>query len=109
MVSRRQARWLATTSRRCTAMDELASRGRVGPGNALRTHLPRLVAVILVAAAFGITAGRSLSLELQAQPPVWVINAIPAALSELYFGHPKRYTILATVRERYFDSLPERN
>lgn len=46
---------------------------------------------------------------MQTQPPKWVVNAIPAALSELHFGHPKRYTILAAVRDRYYDSLPDRN
>jgi hypothetical protein len=80
-------------------MDESRSRGRSSLGMYLPVLLPGLLAVILVGAAFGITAGRSLSLELQAQPPVWVVNAIPAALSELYFGH----------RKRYVDSLPERN
>jgi hypothetical protein len=36
-----------------------------------------------------------------------ITDAIPAALSELHFGHTARYTILTTVRDRYFDSLPE--
>jgi hypothetical protein len=68
-----------------------------------------LVAICLIAAAFGITAARVVTLEMHTHPPSWVINAIPAVLSELKFGHSKRYTYLATVGERYFGALPERN
>ena len=68
--------------------------------------LPGLLAVALVAAAFGIAAGRSLALEAQTRPPKWVVEAFPAAISELYYGHTKRYTILTTVRDRYYDALP---
>jgi hypothetical protein len=85
------------------------NRGPAGPGSVLRTLLPSLLAVVLVAAAFGITVGRSLALDLQAQPPMWVVNAIPPALSELAFGHAKRYTILVSVRDRFYAGLPEHN
>src|SRR5687768_14865491 len=80
-----------------------------GRGGYLTTLLPSVLAIALIAAAFGMTAARVVSLEIDAHPPVWVVDAIPAALSELYFGHPKRYTVLSSVRERFFDSLPDRN
>src|SRR3990170_1107850 len=75
----------------------------------LTVLLPSIVAVVLIGVAFCLTSARVFALEMESNPPVWVIDAVPAALSELYFGHPKRYTILTTVRERYFDSLPDRN
>jgi hypothetical protein len=80
-----------------------------GRGGYLTTLLPSVLAIALIAAAFGMTAARVVSLEIDTHPPVWVVDAIPAALSELYFGHPKRYTVLSSVRERFFDSLPDRN
>jgi hypothetical protein len=82
-----------------------------------RTHrtslavlLPSVLAIALIGVAFGMTTARVVALEIDTHPPVWVLNAIPAALSELTYGHPKRYTSLTSVHERFFDSLPpERN
>jgi hypothetical protein len=64
-----------------------------------------LLAVALVGAAFGLTLLRAGELDLWARPTPWVVNAIPVALSELYFGHSKRYTSLASVRQRFFDQV----
>ena len=73
------------------------------------TLLTSLFAIALVVAAFGITVTRAVALEIHTHPPRWVIEAIPAALSELYFRHPHRYTILTSVRERFYSRMPERN
>jgi hypothetical protein len=80
-------------------------RSRVGLGTLLAT----LLAIALVVAAFGMTVARTVVLEMDTHPPRWVIDAIPAALSELYFKHPHRYTVLTSVRERFYDRLPGRD
>jgi len=68
-----------------------------------------LLGVLLVVAAFGLTVWRAWALEVQTRPGVWVVDAVPAALSELLFGHPKKYTVLATVRQRFFSRLNREN
>jgi hypothetical protein len=73
------------------------------------TLLASLFAIALIVAAFGITVTRAVALEIHTHPPRWVVEAIPAALSELYFKHPHRYTVLTSVRERFYSRMPERN
>ncbi|HZO30382.1 MAG TPA: hypothetical protein VFH48_30800 [Chloroflexota bacterium] len=91
---------------------EIAGEQRpTGRGNrsGFHTLLASLIAIGLVAAAFGMTVARATALEIHTHPPRWVVEAIPAALSELYFQHSYRYTVLTSVRERFDDPLPERN
>jgi hypothetical protein len=71
--------------------------------------LPSVFAIALIVVAFGMTVARTVALEIHTHPPRWVVEAIPAALSELYFNHPHRYTVLTSVRERFYDRLPDRN
>ena len=76
----------------------------------LTVLLPSLLAVALVGAAFGLVATRVMALGMQNYPPIWVLNAIPSAISKLTYGHTQRYTSLTTVRDRFVESLPpERN
>ena len=90
---------------------KIASDGRQ-PGQRSRpgfgTRLASLCAISLLVVAFGMTVARAAALEIQTHPPRWVVDAIPAALSELYFNHPYRYTVLTSVWERFNDPLPER-
>jgi hypothetical protein len=72
-------------------------------------RLPSVFAIALIVVAFGMTVARTVALEIHTHPPRWVVEAIPAALSELYFNHPHRYTVLTSVRERFYDRLPDRN
>ena len=51
------------------------------------------------------TVTRIVEIEMHSHPTKWVSNAIPAVLSELYFGYPKRYLTLRSVRERYFEGV----
>jgi hypothetical protein len=57
---------------------------------------------VLVVAAFGMLVGRAVTLDFFNRQPIWVADAIPAAVSELYYGHDKRYTALESVRRRFF-------
>jgi hypothetical protein len=41
--------------------------------------------------------------------PIWVVDAIPPALSELYYGHGKRYTSLESVQRRFYNRVPREN
>jgi hypothetical protein len=67
-----------------------------------------LVALASIGAAFWLVVDRTVDLEMDTHPPVRVVAAIPFALSELYFHHPKRYTALVSVQERFFGALPDR-
>jgi hypothetical protein len=57
-------------------------------------RLASLVGLVLVVAAFGMLVSRAVTLDFFNRQPVWVADAIPAVLSELYYGHDKRYTAL---------------
>jgi hypothetical protein len=65
-------------------------------------RLASLVGLVLVVAAFGMLVSRAVTLDFFNRQPIWVADAIPAALSELYYGHDKRYTALESVRRRFF-------
>ena len=88
-------------------MDEPRSSGRTGLGRLVTALLPTLCAVLLIGLAFWMVAARTVALEMHTRPSVLVTNAIPVALSELYFSHPKQYMALAGVRKRFLDHLPK--
>ena len=88
-------------------MDEPRSSGRAGLGRPASALLPTVCAVLLIGLAFWLVAARVVALEMHTRPSVLVTNAIPVALSELYFGHPKQYMALAGVRKRFLDHLPK--
>src|SRR4051812_10244965 len=67
--------------------------------------LASLLGVLLVVAAFGLAAARAVELEFQNRVPFWVVDAIPPAISELYYGHQKRYTSLESVQRRFFNRV----
>jgi hypothetical protein len=71
--------------------------------------LTSLLGLVLVTAAFAMTAARAEELELNTRVPIWVVDAIPPALSELYYGHRKRYTSLESVQRRFYDQVPREN
>jgi hypothetical protein len=66
------------------------------------TRLASLVGLALIVAAFAMLVSRAVTLDFFNRQPVWVADAIPAAVSELYYGHDKRYTALESVRRRFF-------
>jgi hypothetical protein len=65
-------------------------------------RLASLLSVLLVVAAFGMVVTRAVALDFHNRQPFWVVDAIPAVLSELYYGHEKRYTALESVHRRFF-------
>ena len=64
-------------------------------------RLASIVGVMLIVAAFGMLISRSVELEFHNRQPFWVADAIPAVVSELYYGHQKRYTALESVNRRF--------
>jgi hypothetical protein len=78
--------------------------GRLGRLEHARTaaRLASLLGVLLVVVAFGIVVTRAVALDFHNRQPFWVTDAIPAVLSELYYGHEKRYTALESVHRRFF-------
>lgn len=65
--------------------------------------------ILLILAAFGMTATRAVELELPTRVPFWVVDAIPPAISELYYGHRLRYTALESVQRRFFSRVDRDN
>jgi hypothetical protein len=65
-------------------------------------RLASLLGVLLIVAAFGMVVTRAVALDFHNRQPFWVADAIPAVLSELYYGHQKRYTTLESVQRRFF-------
>ena len=57
--------------------------------------------MLLVVAAFGMLVSRAVELDFFNRQPFWVADAIPAVVSELYYGHQKRYTALESVNRRF--------
>src|SRR5688572_18758910 len=65
-------------------------------------RLAALLGVLLIVAAFGLVVTRAVALDFHNRQPFWVADAIPAVLSEIYYGHQKRYTTLESVHRRFF-------
>jgi hypothetical protein len=65
-------------------------------------RLTALIGVLLIVAAFGLVVTRAVALDFHNRQPFWVADAIPAVLSELYYGHQKRYTTLESVQRRFY-------
>jgi hypothetical protein len=82
---------------------------RLGTGVKACARLALLIALIAGGAAIWLNVQRVSALALDASPPVWVIDAIPPVLSAQFFGHPVRYTSLATVRDHFYDGLKSRS
>jgi len=64
-------------------------------------RLASAVGVLLIVAAFALLVGRAVELGFFDRQPFWVADAIPAVISELYYGHTKRYTALESVNRRF--------
>jgi hypothetical protein len=67
--------------------------------------LAALLGVLLVLAAFGLAATRAVELDFHNRVPFWVLDAIPPAISELYYGNQKRYTSFESVQRRFFNRV----
>ena len=65
----------------------------------------RLVALVLILAAFGLNLRTAIDLGLDRRPPSWTMAWVPAAISDLYFGGPGDYTGLVVVRDAFESKL----
>ena len=87
-------------------MSAVAERGTAGwlgrlEGTRAATRLASAVGALLIVAAFALLVGRAVELGFFDRQPFWVADAIPAVISELYYGHTKRYTALESVNRRF--------
>jgi hypothetical protein len=62
-------------------------------------------AILLVAAAYGLNVARIFRTGMVHAPAAWAVDAIPPALSEVYFGHPVRYTTIPEVKKCFYQLL----
>jgi hypothetical protein len=100
-VSERAARWrrpfggAADRSLRVRSPRRLALWAEQG-------HRLRSVVVLLaVVLGFVLLVQRGTGLGMPSRPPVWVVDAVPAAVSEVVYGREKPYTSLAVVTDQY--------
>jgi hypothetical protein len=64
-----------------------------------------MVGLLLVALVFAVLVQRGTSLGMHTRPPVWVVDAVPAAVSDVVYGREKPYTSLAVISEQYTSLL----
>jgi len=70
-----------------------------------RTLAARLVGASVVLILFAANIGRMFSLGMEDRPPIWVVDAIPIALSDMVFGHRNDYTSLVAVDTVFYNTL----
>jgi hypothetical protein len=73
------------------------------PSRRMRTA--RIVGVFVVLVLFAANVGRVFSLGMENRPPIWVVDAIPIALSDMVFGHRNDYTSLTAVDSVFYHTL----
>jgi len=71
----------------------------------VRPQLARFLGLLTLAALFAANIGRTVSLGMQDYSPIWVLDAIPAALSDLAFGQRGDYASLKVVSSTYYGYL----
>jgi hypothetical protein len=70
-----------------------------------RARARRAVAALVVLVLFAANIARMFSLRMEDQPPIWVVDAIPIALSDMAFGHRNDYTSLTAVDSVFYRTL----
>jgi hypothetical protein len=63
------------------------------------------MSLMLLGVVYGLIIYRVQSLEMDIRSAPWVIEAVPAALSDVVFGHRVRYTTLTIVDGAYWEGL----
>jgi hypothetical protein len=58
--------------------------------------------IVLIGITFGMNVQRAKDLKMHKNPPIWVIDAIPPALSQILFNHDKNYTSLNIVSDIFY-------
>ncbi|MEH2483547.1 hypothetical protein V1282_006904 [Nitrobacteraceae bacterium AZCC 2146] len=72
----------------------------------MRAWLPG-VCILLAAMAFWLNIVDARRLKMDTEPPVWVVDAVPPALSKLAFHHIRNYTSLTVVYDRFYAGIKE--
>lgn len=68
--------------------------------------LPTVLLYGLVLTILVLNVVRIRGLGMDAAPPFWVVQAIPAAVSQVAYQHPLRYTALRAVEQQFTSRLP---
>jgi hypothetical protein len=68
-------------------------------------RLPSSASFLVLLVVFGANVIRAYTLGMDHHPPKWLIEAIPAALSDLAFGNRDGYTSLKAVNDVFYTSL----
>ena len=74
-----------------------------------KTRLLSAAGLLVLTALLAANIHRARSLGMADHPPIWVVDAIPAALSDLAFGNRDGYTSLKAVSDTYYGSLRANN
>ena len=74
-----------------------------------RSRLLLVAGLLALAALLAVNVRRAHAIGMADHPPVWVVDAIPAAVSDLAFGNRDGYTSLKAVSEVYYASLRANN
>lgn len=61
----------------------------------------------LVAMAFWLNIVDARRLKMDTEPPVWVVDAIPPALSQLVFHHARHYTSINSVYDSFYAQIKD--
>jgi len=70
-----------------------------------RLFLPTLAGLLVLAALLAANVRRAHVIGMTEHPPIWVVDATPAALSDLAFGNRDGYTSLKAVSDVFYASL----
>jgi hypothetical protein len=65
------------------------------------------ICIGLVAMAFWLNIVDARRLKMDTEPPVWVVDAIPPALSQLVFDHARHYTSINAVYDSFFAQIKQ--
>ncbi len=77
----------------------------LGSKTVLSRNAVALYGILFLAAAWAAGVARVRECGLASSPGVWAAEAIPPAVSVLYYGHPVRYTSLVEVSRSFTEGL----
>lgn len=71
----------------------------------LQTKVLTILCLFLVVLTFLVSFGTALRLKMHSEVPIWVVSAVPPALSRVAYGHERSYMSLNFVHDSFFQQV----